>query len=225
MLRRWVCACLAALGTAQVALAQSPPDCEQAGRVAEQRFGVPPGLLLAIGRVESGRWDPLLGRVVPWPWSIDVDGKGLLFDNITQAASALQALQSEKSHSIDVGCYQISLLYHPAAFSDSKQAFDPQANALYAAQLLESLHARFGNWQDAVAAYHSATAEFGLPYRQRVFAAWSGTAPVSADPGTQFSSIPGVHVWVPATDGSASAVIAIRASSPASLPRVITPGG
>ena len=32
--------------------------CEQAGIAAEQAGGLPTGLLLAIGKVESGRWDP-----------------------------------------------------------------------------------------------------------------------------------------------------------------------
>src|SRR3954462_2363537 len=56
-----------------VANAQVSP-CEQAGRDAERGYGVPPGLLPASGRVESGRWDATYHRTVPWPWAIDAGG-------------------------------------------------------------------------------------------------------------------------------------------------------
>lgn len=215
--------CLTICGFVQSAHAQPAVDCEQAGRSAEQRFGLPPGLLLAIGRVESGRWDARLGRIVAWPWAVDVDGEGRLFDNSSGAVTATRAAQATGRHSIDVGCFQISLLHHPDAFADLDQAFDPQANAQYAARFLASLQTQLGNWQDAVAAYHSATPELGLPYRQRVFAAWPGAAvfPVAA---TQFAAFPGIHVWGPSVVGTAPEAIAIYTSSPQSLPRIITPG-
>jgi hypothetical protein len=224
---RWIPAlaacCLAILGIASTAQARSAVDCEQAGRAAEQQFGVPPGLLLAIGRVESGRWDAGLGRVVPWPWTVDVEGEGRQFDNSSDAVNATRAAQAAGRHSVDVGCFQVSLLHHPDAFADLDQAFDPQANAQYAARFLASLQARLGNWQDATAAYHSATHELGLPYRQRVFAAWSGTPPVSSVQVTQFAAFPGIRIWTPSPAGAAPEVVAIRASLPQALPRVITP--
>jgi hypothetical protein len=216
--------CLTISGFVQFAHAQSAGDCEQAGRAAEQQVGLPPGLLLAIGRVEAGRWDAGLGRIVPWPWSIDVDGEGQMFDNSSDAVSAARTAQAAGRHSIDVGCFQISLLHHPEAFADLDQAFDPQANALYAARFLASLHARLGNWQDATAGYHSSTAELGLPYRQRVFAAWSGAAAVSPVAVTEFAAFPGIRVWGPSPAGSGTEAIAIDAQLPQSLPRVITPG-
>src|SRR5580658_7254465 len=55
-------------------------SCDQAGIAAEQASGLPAGLLLAIGRVESGRWDAARGRMSPWPWTINTAGKGLWFE-------------------------------------------------------------------------------------------------------------------------------------------------
>ena len=136
---------------------------------------------------------------------------------------------------IDVGCFQINLRSHPAAFSDLEQAFDPVANAQYAAKFLASLHARLGNWQDAVAAYHSATPERGIPYQQAVYSNWSApegwrqalsavptlTREV-ADPVKVFS-VGGtlVRVWTP----SGSSAAAARIPAIPGLPHVITPGG
>jgi hypothetical protein len=225
--RRWLLALAACqitiCGVVPGAQAESVADCEQAGRAAEQQFGVPPGLLLAIGRVESGRWDAALRRVVPWPWAIDVNGAGRQFDNGSQAVSATLAAQAEGQRSIDVGCFQINLLHHPDAFPNLNQAFDAPANAQYAARFLASLQERLGNWQDAVAAYHSATPELGVPYRQRVFTAWSGASAASEIVGRQFPGFPGIRVWQPSPAGSAPAAVAIDALASPSLPRVITP--
>jgi hypothetical protein len=205
------------------AFAQAATDCEQAGRAAEQKFALPSGLLLAIGRVESGRWDNVARRVVPWPWSIDVDGEARLFANSSDAVRETRAIQAAGPHDIDVGCFQISLLYHPTAFADLNEAFDPVANASYAARFLVSLKDRLGSWPEAVAMYHSATPERGIPYRERVFATWSGTAipDTSADP--EFVAFPGVHIWVPSAEGTAGTMIAVGAAAPSALPHIITP--
>src|SRR5579863_3757922 len=167
--------CLLALTVAAKAQTVVEPDasCEQAGRDAEREFALPIGLLGAIGRVESGRWDPTLGRVVPSPWAIDVAGQPYQSNNKAAAVQQIHALQDNGVSNIDVGCFQINLHSHPAAFSNLDQAFDPTANAQYAARFLASLHSRLGSWQDAVAAYHSATPTLGVPYQQAVFANWS----------------------------------------------------
>jgi hypothetical protein len=214
--------CLFVGVAAYPAVAQSTVTCEQAGHEAEQRFAVPSGLLLAIGRVESGRWDAGLGRVVPWPWAIDVDGSGRLFDSSAAAIQATESVMAAGRHSIDVGCFQINLQQHPDAFAGLGQAFDPRANATYAARFLTSLRLRLGNWQDAVAAYHSATPDLGAPYRQRVFAAWTGQSENIPVYGAQLSSSSGVHVWGPSAPGTAPSVIVLHASPTLPLPRVIT---
>jgi hypothetical protein len=217
-----------ALGFVATARAQSVASCEQAGRAAEQAFGLPPGLLEAIGRVESGRWNVRLGRVEPWPWSIDANGQGRQFDTADDAIAAVRALRSEGSPSVDVGCFQINLAYHPDAFASLAQAFDPESNATYAARFLASLRARYGNWQDAVAAYHSATPDLGLPYRQQVFAAWTGNTADSLVSTTEFTVIAGVRIWGPSPPSSAPQRVAPSAVPSAAcrnaLPCIITPG-
>ena len=61
------------------------------------------------------------------------------------------------------------------------EAFDPDANAQYAARFLASLKSRLGGWPEAVAAYHSMDPARGERYRTLVYASWKG-APMSGYP-------------------------------------------
>jgi len=180
-------------------------SCAQAGMAAEQRFGVPSGLLLAIGQIESGRTAPG-GHAAAWPWTINAAGVGHVLASRDEAIEAVHGLLAGGTASIDVGCFQVNLMYHPGAFASLEEAFDPVANAVYAARFLTSLHAREGNWEAAVAAYHSATPAHGLPYRDRVLAVWNGTVPTVPQPVVVY----GVRVIVPTLAGAAPGVIALR---------------
>jgi hypothetical protein len=198
---------------AGAAAAHSPGlDCERAGATVERAMGLPDGLLLAIGEVESGRFDPSLGRRTPWPWTIDLAGTPLFFANATDAMAAGRAALRD-GVSEDVGCFQVSLLYHPHAFTSLAEAFDPVANARYAAGFLSELYARTGSWPAAVALYHSATPELGVPYAARVLAAWRANAAPALPP---VAVVAGVRVITPS--GTGGYVVTI---SSVSLPRVI----
>jgi Transglycosylase SLT domain len=145
--------------------------CRQAITAAERAHGIPSHLLAAIARVESGRKDPNLGTFDPWPWTINVDGQGSFYDNKTQAVAAAVTKRPRATRSIDVGCMQISLTYHPDAFPDMGQAFDPASNADYGARFLVQLFEKTNSWPKAVEMYHSATPEIGQEYGRRVYAA------------------------------------------------------
>ncbi|MGH7155948.1 MAG: transglycosylase SLT domain-containing protein, partial [Acetobacteraceae bacterium] len=88
------------------------------------------------------------------------------------AVATVADLQAMGVQSIDVGCMQINLMYHPAAFRSLDQAFDPHANARYAARFLTVLYDRTGDWTQAAGAYHSQTPTLGASYRARVLARW-----------------------------------------------------
>lgn len=145
--------------------------CDAAVARAEQARDLPDGLLPALARVESGRPDRG-GAIRAWPWTIDVDGQGQFFATKAEAVAAVQALLDAGIHSIDVGCLQVNLMYHPSAFASIEQAFDPTANAAYAARFLVALHARDGDWTHAIASYHSETPSLGAAYRTKVMAIW-----------------------------------------------------
>ena len=161
--------------TTSVAVALEPADdprlaCDRAAARAERAWNVPPGLLAAIGTVESGRFDGLHRRA--WPWSINAEGWSHYAASKTEAISTVRALQARGFRYIDVGCFQVDLFYHPRAFDSLEEAFDPEANAQAASRIL--MLARFGAtaWGPAIAAYHSASLLRGSWYLQRVLSVW-----------------------------------------------------
>src|ERR1700722_10873312 len=135
-------AALVGAAWAEPLLSASSPGtlCRPAIAAAEQASAIPPQLLAAIGRVESGRRDPASGVMAPWPWTINAEGQGSFFDTKAQVIAAVQALQARGVQSIDVGCMQVNMMHHPHAFANLDQAFDPTANAAYAARFLNDLH-------------------------------------------------------------------------------------
>ena len=196
-------------------------DCTEAAAEAERAHGIPSGLLLAIGRVESGRYDPARNAVSPWPFAVNAGGQGWYFADLAAAVAHVAKLQEQGVRSIDVGCFQINLMHHPSAFSAAAEGFDPARNADYAARFLLSLHVRTGDWPAAAARYHSATPGFADAYRARVLAAWGGNAVASDAPYRPPARLPGivlvsagVRVFSPGEAG------ALRPG----LPRVFTPG-
>ena len=179
----WAFVAALALGCSP-ASSQSAADpwgaCAGAAAMAETEAGLPAGLLLAIGRVESGRVDPATGRLAPWPFAVNVSGRGVLAPNRDAAIAEVRTAQAAGQGSVDVGCFQVSLLHHPWAFDSLEAGFDPVRNARYAAGFLASLRVGAESWEAAAGRYHSKTPELAGPYAARVMEAWSGldTGPV-----------------------------------------------
>jgi hypothetical protein len=161
-------------GRLQAVTGVGPGLCETAIANASAGHQLPPGLLGAIAVVESGRLDPRTGETKPWPWTIDANGTGYAYDSEGSAIQAAAAFEAAGITSLDIGCLQVNLAQHPEAFQTLAEAFDPVANADYAAGFLTSLNQKFGNWPQAVAAYHSQTPALGAPYATKVYAAWQG---------------------------------------------------
>jgi len=162
--------------------------CRAAIEAAERANAVPSRLMAAIGRVESGRRDRSTGLSHPWPWTVNAEGDGFVYETKAQAVAAVRAMQARGVRSIDVGCMQVNLMHHPEAFASLEDAFDPVRNAAYAARFLTQLRTQTGSWPKAVAMYHSATPDIGADYQRRVMAVWpeeqqaahSGGSPLAA---------------------------------------------
>lgn len=165
-------AALTAPGAGRAADPGLESPCVAAATQAESERGLPPGLLTAIGRIESGRWNPATQRTEPWPWAVNAAGSGRYHPSPDLAINDVRREQAYGTRSVDVGCFQISLLHHPAAFASLDEAFDPLANARYAARFLQTLWTSSGSWEVAVGQYHSATPGLGEPYRRQVMASW-----------------------------------------------------
>ena len=146
--------------------------CRSAIAAAERTLGIPDRLMQAIGVVESGRPDER-GGVTAWPWTINVEGTGYVFESKQEAIAAVNAQRARGARSIDVGCMQVNLFSHADAFASLEQAFDPNANARYAAEFLQRLLAQTGSWPRAAAGYHSLTPDIGADYARKVLAVWA----------------------------------------------------
>ena len=146
--------------------------CIQAFTGAERRHGIPKHLLMAIANTESGRYNPQIKRVVPWPWTLNVHGKGFYYDTMHDAVTAIRRAKQRGQNSIDVGCMQISLKHHPDAFGSELDALSPDRNVDYAAKFLRQNFDDLGSWPQAIAAYHSRTPSRGTPYYAIVRKRW-----------------------------------------------------
>jgi len=134
---------------------------------AEREAGVADHMLLAMGFTEAGRRTPDKLFTV-WPWTVNTEGQSHYFPSREDAIAFVRAAQARGVRSIDVGCLQVNLKWHPDAFPDLNTAFEPRANARYAARFLGELRHAHGTLDDAIARYHSAQSERGAAYRQRV---------------------------------------------------------
>ena len=146
--------------------------CAKATNLIERQEGVPRQLLRAISKVESGRFYKKRQVVMAWPWTVMAEGRGRYLPTKSAAIAEVEGLKARGIRNIDVGCMQVNLHYHPDAFADLNQAFDPIANVAYAASYLKSLRIQEGSWSKAVARYHSADPGRYKQYRMKVHVAW-----------------------------------------------------
>ncbi|MBM3573413.1 MAG: lytic transglycosylase domain-containing protein, partial [Alphaproteobacteria bacterium] len=133
--------------------------CQRAIDPVERDGKLPRALMRAIAVVESGRWIEARQAKFAWPWTINAEGEGRFFPTKAAAIAEVKRLRAGGMRSIDVGCMQVNLQYHPKAFADLDEAFDPGRNVEYAARFLRELHEQRRSWDDVIAYYHSTNAE------------------------------------------------------------------
>lgn len=148
-------------------------QCTQQFPVQEREQGIPNHLLAAISSTESGRWHKGLGMALPWPWTINVEGKGYYYDSKAEAIAHTAQFIKQGARSIDVGCMQVNLKHHAKAFRTLNDAFEPATNVAYAAKFLRNNYNDLGDWIKATAAYHSRTDYYGRQYLARIEKSWN----------------------------------------------------
>lgn len=139
--------------------------CNVAAVQASQEAGMPSEVLLALTLVETGRSAD--GKFLPWPWTVNMEGKGYWFDTRAEAVAFVTDAYAKGARSFDVGCFQINHRWHGEAFTSFEQMFDPLDNAKYAAKFMGELYAERASWEWAAGAYHSRNEEFAGKYRAR----------------------------------------------------------
>ena len=151
--------------TALPAWAQGPELCEAAASRAARETGVPVDVLQAIALTETGRMQG--GRLRPWPWTANAEGRGHWFATRDEARTFARQLLDRGQRLFDLGCFQINWRWHGQEFTRPEDLLDPLTAARYAARHLAALHAEFGSWEAAAGAYHSRTPQHAARYRTR----------------------------------------------------------
>jgi hypothetical protein len=147
--------------------------CERAAITVEAARKLPRALLVSVSMAESGRFNTASNMTRPWPWTINAEGQSFYFESKKKAVAATRRLLDAGLRSIDVGCMQVNLHYHPQAFASLEDAFEPLTNVSYGATFLKQLHTRTKSWPKAIAQYHSESKALNQPYFARVIGIWS----------------------------------------------------
>jgi hypothetical protein len=164
--------------------------CEQAIVAGARRGGVPPEVLHAIALTETGR--NAGGRVRPYPWAINREGKGHWFRSREEALAFAQESVAAGRPSIDVGCVQINFRWHGRALPSLEHMFDPEWTATYSAQILRTLYEERGSWSEAAGAYHSLTPDLAQIYRARFDRLLAALDPAALAEAAAAATAPGV---------------------------------
>jgi len=142
-----------------------PPPAYQ---LAAQRAGIPSTVLYAVALQESGIRRS--GRIVPWPWTLNVAGQSRHFATRADACTGLQhALRTTPDTRIDAGLGQINLGYQKQRYGTPCDLLDPYRNLAIAAEILQEQYVPGEDWLLAMGRYHRpAGGEPAARYRRSV---------------------------------------------------------
>ncbi len=122
-------------------------------QVAEE-YGVPAEALYSVSLAESSRRLPQGER--PWPWTLNVAGKGYRYATREEAYQGLLGfMRRYPLKRIDVGIAQVNLGWNGGYFRNYREALEPYTNLRAAAQILRHCYdLNPGSWLQAVGCYH-----------------------------------------------------------------------
>ncbi len=117
-------------------------------------IGVPAEALYSVSLAETSRKLPHGER--PWPWTLNVAGKGYRYNTRQEAYDALLSfMRRYPLKRIDVGIAQVNLGWNGAYFSSYYEALEPYTNLRVAARILKSCYdSNPGSWIQAAGCYH-----------------------------------------------------------------------
>lgn len=132
------------------ALAQPEPDvCEREMTRAAKTYGIPLGILFAVGLTETGIGGHLHA------YALNLEGDTVYSLDKQQAIERFKAAKASGKKLIDIGCMQLNHYYHADRFASLEEMFDPHKNVDYAARFLKELKQSEGSWTLAVGRYNA----------------------------------------------------------------------
>ncbi|HFX2462235.1 TPA: lytic transglycosylase domain-containing protein [Salmonella enterica subsp. enterica serovar Java] len=117
-------------------------------------YGVPAEALYSVSLAETSRQLPQGER--PWPWTLNVAGKGYRYASREEAYQALLGfMRRYPLRRIDVGIAQVNLGWNGGYFRNYREALEPYTNLRAAAQILRHCYdLNPGSWLQAAGCYH-----------------------------------------------------------------------
>ncbi len=133
-------------------------------------YDVPVEVFYAIALNESGLRRG--GGYYPWPWTLNIEGKGARYDSYHDARRALyEALDAGKR--VDIGIMQINGYWHRHRVDELHYLLLPHISLIEGAKILLEQRERSEDWWEAVGRYHAPLNDENSKrraerYRQRV---------------------------------------------------------
>ncbi len=138
--------------------------------------GVPAKILYAVALSESGR--TVAGKFEPWPWTLNIAGKGKYFDSRQAMFDSLMDVLQSGATNVDIGPMQTNWHWQFERAISPWQITDPGYNIKTAAEILKEHYQATGDWWIAVGKYHRASdkpkhKQGAARYAERVRKRWS----------------------------------------------------
>lgn len=118
-----------------------------------ERVGVDPWLLYGVALQESQL--KFGARVLPYPWTLCVEGRGLRFGDYSATLRALKRYVGCAVTNVDCGTMQVNWRWHSTRLGSLERALDPYPNLAAGAQILHGHYDERRSWPKAVALYHT----------------------------------------------------------------------
>ncbi|WP_397453214.1 lytic transglycosylase domain-containing protein [Pseudomonas sp. NA-150] len=130
--------------------AEVPPPAYQ---LATHGTSVPSEVLYALALQESGI--SLRGKLVPWPWTLNVATVPYRFPNRNSACSALlQAIHTVGPKRVDAGLGQLNIGWQRHRFAEPCDVLDPYLNLALTTKVLLEQKVSGTDWTEAAGRYH-----------------------------------------------------------------------
>tara|TARA_R110001592_G_scaffold316364_1_gene592795 strand:+ start:32993 stop:33526 length:534 start_codon:yes stop_codon:yes gene_type:complete len=164
-------------GASLTTFAKIPPMYEEVAK--EQKVPVTLFYALVLNESRSVVDSDGKRRVLPWPWTINHQGKGHYFQTKEQAVAHGKKLIASGDKLFDVGLGQVNWYHHGEKFISLESAFDPKTNLTVAAKFLREQYnrAECSTWELAIGCYHrpgqrSKDKIIAKTYSKRVITLW-----------------------------------------------------
>ncbi len=148
----------AVLSISSINVSASAEEFTLKGTLWETAENVDPHLLYAVAMAESQKYFPG-GYLRPWPWAVNIKGKGHYFESREEAEKFVDDLFSQGYTNMDIGPMQINTKWHGHRVSNPKDLFNLSIAIAVSSDILKEAMdsapndttlgiGRYHNWED-----------------------------------------------------------------------------